>query len=945
MGRRGGSSSAGGIQLLPFLDILTCTMGALVTLLFAFARYGQEQVVKVSDAKQVEAEANAAAEVEDLQWRASMLRESRDKTESDLGHARLELSHLEDHLRRLRERADQIHRAAIALENADPQASQAQTGAELDKLKERIALSKRELELAKQNAAGKPTTYSIVPYAGPNQTRRRPIYLECRAEGVVLEPEGIVFTDADFGGPLGPGNPLAAAVRAAREYMQENDPNAFEQVEPYPLLVVRPDAIPQYYAARSALISFGSQFGYELIGADKQLKFPDPDPRLAERINVVIAEARVRQEQLIAAAPKRYRKPKSYHVKPGGGGIEQDGDPRVAQDDRNPYRGLNNRGPGGGRGTWGTGKGSGGVGGNGDGGNGTTTGTTTGTTVGTTTGTTGGNGNGGVYGGGGTGLAGGTGAGGIGGNGNGGGNPLGNPAGGGGSDAYGTGAGGPGGYGGASGQGGNGTGASGQIAYGAGPAGPGGYGNGGGPNDVGSTGGAPGGNVPGGNVPGGNVPGGGAGGGVYGQQGGAGGGGSNGLAPPAGTRGPNRAGGVPGANLSALASNGGAAGGPSGDGGNGGPGGSGSGQTGAGDSDDTPGGVGQGDTDGNGGDGTSGNSPGSPGQVGSGGGGSSGGRLAMGGQTQPGSNDAPGGTAPGRGTPQTTTLQGTGGATAGNTNGTGSGTGPGGGGLGGAGGKAIGNSADLMPNGPPQKPSNGGPAVPNTRAMQVTNANAWSVGGGADNTGPSSNSTPGSTTSGGSGASGGSSNNASSGSSGGSSNTSANSGGMNSGSSSQGGQQSGLGMPNLNFGQQPQNPQQTGKHGKRGGGQRPPGWGLPDAPETSTSVSRPVVIECWSDKLAIIGDDGKSISKQIPLNQHTEDAIDELVSSVLQHTKQWGAAGKGLYWKPTLSMRVAPEGRARFAELQTLLADSGLDVKESTHKPSIAGKPAKPVRR
>jgi hypothetical protein len=216
--------------------------------------------------------------------------------------------------------------------------------------------------------------------------------------------------------------------------------------------------------------------------------------------------------------------------------------------------------------------------------------------------------------------------------------------------------------------------------------------------------------------------------------------------------------------------------------------------------------------------------------------------------------------------------------------------------------------------------------------MQVTNANAWSVGGGADNTGPSSNSTPGSTTSGGSGASGGSSNSGSSGSSGGTSNTTAASGGMNGGSSSQGGQQSGLGMPNLNFGQQPQNPQQTGKHGKRGGGQRPPGWGLPDAPETSTSVSRPVVIECWSDKLAIIGDDGKSISKQ-------------LVSSVLQHTKQWGAAGKGLYWKPTLSMRVAPEGRARFAELQTLLADSGLDVKESTHKPSIAGKPAKPLRR
>ncbi len=100
---------------------------------------------------------------------------------------------------------------------------------------------------------------------------------------MVLEPEGIVFTDNDFAGPLGPGNPLAAAVRAAREYMVAAQADSLDQIEPYPLLVVRPDAITQYYAARSALQSFGSQFGYELIGADKKLKFPDSDPKMAER--------------------------------------------------------------------------------------------------------------------------------------------------------------------------------------------------------------------------------------------------------------------------------------------------------------------------------------------------------------------------------------------------------------------------------------------------------------------------------------------------------------------------------------------------------------------------------------------------------------------------------------------------------------------------------------
>ena len=80
----------------------------------------------------------------------------------------------------------------------------------------------------------------------------------------------------------------------------------------------------------------------------------------------------------------------------------------------------------------------------------------------------------------------------------------------------------------------------------------------------------------------------------------------------------------------------------------------------------------------------------------------------------------------------------------------------------------------------------------------------------------------------------------------------------------------------------------------------------------------------------MLGDDGKTVVKQIPLNQNTEDAVDELVSSVWQQMKLWGAAGKGLYWKPTLSMRVAPDARSRFDELQTLLADSGLEFKESS---------------
>jgi len=938
-------------------------MGALVTLLFAFARYGQQQVVKVTDAKQAVAEAAASVEVEDLEWRASELRDARAKTEGDLEKARLELSHLEDHLRRLRERAEQIHQAALALDGSDAQAAEIRDGAELAKIHERIALTKRELELAKENAAQKPTTYSIVPYAGPNQTRRRPIYLECRTEGIVLEPEGIVFGDQDFA-VMGPGNPLAAAVRAAREFMAETDPNGFDKVEPYPLIVVRPDAIPQYYAARAALASFGSQFGYELIGSDKTLKFPDPDPTLAERLKLVVAEARMREAALIAAAPKQYRKPKTFQVKQGGGGIERVPDGQLAQNDRNPYRGLG-RGAGGAKGSWGKGKGNGGGTSAGDGtggGNSAMPSTTTGSTLGGGGSVALASGNGGNYGGGdGNGNADGGGndpfgSGGPTGNGGGGYGPGGGPGG----NGAGTGPGGA--NNGPAGPGGFGTGnaPAGLAMNGGGPAYPPGGGNGagryppggtgdggapgggfiGGPNGAGAPGGTVGGYPPGGYPPGGNNPGGGAGGTTNGR--------GNGNNLPTGTGNVGKAGGVPGSNLSALADNtspGKAGGGQGGD------------QSSGAGTDDNGDGT-DNDTDGNGGDANGGNAPGAPGQMSNGSGGGSGGRLALGGQNQPASNEVPGNSPGGGGTPLTTQLQGTGGTTAGNTNGTGSGTGPGGGGLGGLGGKGAGNGANTTPDGKQQYSSNGGPAAPTSRAQAATNANAWNLGGGADDTGPSNNpyntNASGNSSVGSSKSQNSNSNSSSSSSNSKSASSNSSSSGNSGGTPGSGngdppppGQQSPVGMPNLNFGQKPkQQDPNMGKHGKKLNREgRPKGWGLPESVDTSTAIARPVVVECWPDKLAIVDEDGKSIEKQIPMNGQTDDAVDELVSSVLQHTKQWGSAGKGLSWKPTLSVRVAPTARQRFGELQAALVDSGLDVKESSHKPSLAGKPAKAARK
>ena len=164
-----------------------------------------------------------------------------------------------------------------------------------------IAQSQQDLDETKRQVSERSRSFAIIPYFGPNQTRRRPIYIECRADKVILQPEGIELKPSDFEGPPGPGNPLAAALRAAREHISQVDRMHVEKAgEPYPLLLVRPDGILAYYIARNAMSSWGAEFGYEFIGDDWKLAFPAVDPQLAEVEQQAVGEARVRIQYAMA---------------------------------------------------------------------------------------------------------------------------------------------------------------------------------------------------------------------------------------------------------------------------------------------------------------------------------------------------------------------------------------------------------------------------------------------------------------------------------------------------------------------------------------------------------------------------------------------------------------------------------------------------------------------
>src|SRR5687767_10568962 len=141
MRRAARPNAAGGIQLFPFLAVLICTMGALVVVLVAMARHGQKQAMASAVAAQKESTEDAVAARESVEWEISHLSECRQKTEAQVEEARLELSHIEDHLRRLRERAEQLQLSLREFQrSSQPDAvNQEEAKQELEQVKLRIA--------------------------------------------------------------------------------------------------------------------------------------------------------------------------------------------------------------------------------------------------------------------------------------------------------------------------------------------------------------------------------------------------------------------------------------------------------------------------------------------------------------------------------------------------------------------------------------------------------------------------------------------------------------------------------------------------------------------------------------------------------------------------------------------------------------------------------------
>ena len=145
------------ISLFPFLAVLICTMGALVPLLFAITRQARLQAAQAAVAKIAEKKIEIQTEHETTQWRIDQLKTSRKKTNEQVADTRLELGHLEDHARRLREQIPALEKTVAELDQlgSDDNRQRSEQVEELQKLRAQIEAAKQQVTKAQLDAASR----------------------------------------------------------------------------------------------------------------------------------------------------------------------------------------------------------------------------------------------------------------------------------------------------------------------------------------------------------------------------------------------------------------------------------------------------------------------------------------------------------------------------------------------------------------------------------------------------------------------------------------------------------------------------------------------------------------------------------------------------------------------------------------------------------------------
>jgi hypothetical protein len=108
-------------------------------------------------------------------------------------------------------------------------------------------------------------------------------------------------------------------------------------------------------------------------------------------------------------------------------------------------------------------------------------------------------------------------------------------------------------------------------------------------------------------------------------------------------------------------------------------------------------------------------------------------------------------------------------------------------------------------------------------------------------------------------------------------------------------------------------------------GARGSNWASLATADRPIPLTRPIRIECAAQEFRILDDAGGRVETRVAIGTETLTAVDPLVQAVHARVAGWGIAGHRMYWKPELILSETSDGAGRRADLERLLADSGLD--------------------
>ena len=182
------------------------------------------------------------------------------------------------------------------------------TAQERRAIEQQIAAVQKRLKAAQAAAAGGASKFMVVPFDAQSGTSRRPILIECTADGLRFLPEDIVIRPDDLEGFTARVNPLLAGSNSLVNYWTAwnlKQPQPARQPEPYVLMLVRPSGTVAYYIAIKMLATLQQPHGYELIEEDTQLQQPPVDPAAKAACEAAIKRLLAERAQIKEFASKR----------------------------------------------------------------------------------------------------------------------------------------------------------------------------------------------------------------------------------------------------------------------------------------------------------------------------------------------------------------------------------------------------------------------------------------------------------------------------------------------------------------------------------------------------------------------------------------------------------------------------------------------------------------